>query len=169
MPGEADESYRIVIDESSFDFRGIDDSTLSDLLEDFSDALEAVQESHAVGTSPEWSAIDCEGGLELCQFLYDYNQRSVSPDVRKRLAKLMDKCFSWGSSEDVSGSIEVDSIPVGVAWSVHYALHRTISKGSTACLGLSSSGRGSWLRVACNEGATAAEVYFFAAAQEMPE
>ncbi|MEU8737125.1 hypothetical protein ACFYPK_01015 [Streptomyces halstedii] len=167
MPGEADERYRIIVDESSFDFRGVDDATLSDLLENLSDALETVQEFHVVGTSPEWSAIDCEDRLELCQFLYDHSKRSVSPDVRRRLAKLMDKCTSWDSSENVTAPVKVDSVPMDTAWSVHYALHSAAAGKSVACLGLSSSGRRNWLRVACEE--ATAEVYFFATAQEMPE
>lgn len=169
MPDEPDEGYRIVVDESSFDFRSIEDATLSNLLDELSDALEVLQASHTVAASPGWSEVECRDGLALAQFLYDRAESSVSPSVLLRLARHMDKCRSWEDADDPTGPVEIDTQPVDTAWSVHYALHRTFVGKSVACLGLSASERRGWLRVRCHEAAAETDVYFFAAADELPQ
>ncbi len=168
MLDEAGEPSRIVVDESSFDFRDLDDNTLSDLLEDFADVLEVIQESHPVAASALWGAVECDSGLELCQFIYG-SEHGVSPDVRRRFGRLLDKCRSWESSEELTNSLEIDGVPVGVARSVHHAVRSTAAGLSMACVGLARSARQGWLPVSCQDTGIAAEVYFLTAASELPQ
>jgi hypothetical protein len=158
---------RIVVDESSFDFRGIDDDLLSDLLDDLAEALEAIQESQSVSISPEWGAIECDDGLELCQFLYDATQRRVSPDIKRRLSLHLDKCQSWEATADVTGPLEIDTRPIDMAWSVNYAVRSGASGACMACIVLASSSRRGWLHVTSLADTVESDVYFFAAALEL--
>jgi hypothetical protein len=160
---------RIVVDETSFDFRGLTDADLADLLEDFTDALEAIQESHSVTASPEWGAVECDNGLELCQFLYDTTGPSISPDIKRRLGRHLDKCRSWESSEDVTGPIMIDSSPIEMAWSTNFAMRSAAAGSSMACIGIARSGHTGWRQVTLPDGSIGAAVYFFSAVSDLEQ
>ncbi|GAA3615492.1 hypothetical protein ACG5V6_17095 [Streptomyces chitinivorans] len=165
MPGAADgERYRFVVDEVGFDFRGLADDELTGHLDAFNDMLDEVLRRYPVGASPWWSETECADGHEMWRFLYEREgPYAVSPDVRRRLALLMDRCSTWDSgAARLPDRVEVAGSELEAAWSVGYAMHRAWAGHATACLVLPAADRSGWLAVTCEEGG--ADVFFLSGA-----
>ncbi|WP_328440600.1 hypothetical protein OHA71_32950 [Streptomyces sp. NBC_00444] len=175
MPGAGGgEPYRLVVDESSFDFRGLTEERLTDLLNDFSDALEELAEQHAVAASPWWIEVECADGRELYDVLYEGEAPRVGRDARLRMVRLMDRCPSWDT--DLPGlpdQVEVGGVVQELAWSVGYAWWRTRQRHHVACLVFASGDRRGWQQVSAADGANGEpvteEVFFLAEASPFSE
>ncbi|WP_037912410.1 hypothetical protein [Actinacidiphila yeochonensis] len=138
MPDAAGDAYRVVVAHESFDFRRPLGDTLADLLDDFSDALEELQADGSVAAWASWASHDCRDELPLYDFLYagGSGPDAVSPDVRRRLSRLMDKCRLW--DDDEAEKIPDDVVVAGesTAWpsAVGHAMLRSLRGLTTACL-----------------------------------
>jgi hypothetical protein len=172
VPGAGgDDAHRIVVDESSFDFRGLSEERLTDLLDDFSDTLERVSEEHAVAVSPYWMEVECADGQELFGVLYEGDAPRAGRDARLRMVRLMDRCPAWET--DLVGlpdAVEVADAAQDLAWSLCYAWWRARRRRHVACLVFPTGTRRGWLTVSAADGETgelaAEEVFHFA---EVPE
>ncbi|WP_189151826.1 hypothetical protein [Streptomyces lacrimifluminis] len=153
------------MDESSFDFRGLAEERLTDLLNDFSDALEALTEGRSVAVSPYWIEVECVEGRELYDVLYEGEAPKVGRDARLRMVRLMDRCPSWDT--DLSGlpdQVEVGGTVQDLALSVGYAWWQTRQRHHVGCLVFAFPDRRGWLPVsACDEstGESMTERVFF--------
>ncbi|MBQ0987717.1 hypothetical protein KBZ10_24995 [Streptomyces sp. F63] len=162
MPGaESGEPYRFVVDESSFDFRGLTEDRLTDLLNDFSDALTELREQHGIAVSPWWSETECADGVELYEILYGGAEPRAGRDARLRMAGLMDRCPSWDTElPGLPDQVEIAGVVQELAWSVGYALWQGVRGHNVGCLVFPAVGRRGWHPVTGGE--TGADVYFIA-------
>lgn len=175
MPGAGGgEPYRIVVDESSFDFRGLTEERLTDLLDDFSDALEALSDQQTVAASPFWMEVDCTDDRELYDVLYEGRTPRAGRDARLRMIRLMDRCPAW--DPNISGlpdRVEVVGTTEGLAWSLCYAWWRAKQGRHVACLGFPTMDRRGWLLVSAADGTTGEpvgqEVFHLAEASALSE
>lgn len=154
--------HRIVVDESGFDFRGLSRDELADHLDDFNDALDELLSAHQVAVSPWWGEQLCTDDLELCQFLYDVrSSHGVSPDIRRRLGLLLDRCRTWdvGPEDDFPDEVHIAGSASATAWSVGYALSRTLAGFCIACLVFPAVVHRGWVEVSGAPGTV--EMYFF--------
>lgn len=166
MPGAGGgEPYRFVVDESSFDFRGLAEERLTDLLNDFSDALEALVEQRSIAVSPYWIEVECAEGRELYDVLYEGEAPKVGRDARLRMVRLMDRCPGWDT--DLPGlpdRVDVDGEVRDLALSVGYAWWRTRQRHHVGCLIFASGDRRGWVPVSARDTSTgdpATEEIFF--------
>ncbi|MFJ8019737.1 hypothetical protein [Streptomyces sp. NPDC096311] len=161
------EPYRFVVDETSFDFRELTEQHLTDLLDNFNDSLEELQEGYKVARSQSWYEVDCTDERKLYDVLYEGGTPKVGRDARLRTVRLMDKCPSWDTElSGRPGRVEVEGEAKEEAGSLGYAWYRTRHGHHTACVVFPvAHGRG-WQPVSAVEGASgepvAVEVFFLA-------
>ncbi|MFD7935866.1 hypothetical protein ACFV4T_15320 [Streptomyces sp. NPDC059755] len=155
MPGAGSgEPYRLVVDESSFDFRGLTEERLTDLLNDFSDTLDDLSEQHPVAVSPWWIEAECAEGRELYDVLYEGEAPRVGRDARLRMVRLMDRCATWDT--DLPGlpdGVEVSGRVQELAWSVGYAWWHAQHGHHVACLAFASRDLRGWQPVSAADAA----------------
>ncbi|MFG2935041.1 hypothetical protein [Streptomyces sp. NPDC048282] len=168
MPGAGGgEPYRFVVDETSFDFRGLTEEQLMKLLDDFNDVLDELQERYKVACSPQWYDVDCADETKLYDVLYEGGAPKAGRDARLWTVRLMDKCPSWDT--ELSGRpdrVEVGGETREGAGSLGYAWRRTRHGHHTACVVFPVARERGWQPVSAVEGASAepvtAEVFFLA-------
>jgi hypothetical protein len=170
VPDAAGEPYRLVVDHASLDFRGQSGPALTDLLDEFSDALEDLQAEHAVAAWASWVEQQCRDGEALHEFLYQKTAGLdvVSPDTKRRLIRLMDRCRLWDDEEAQKTPDEVTVAGASHVWpsAAGHALRRTLGGTTTACLLFPAAATASgWQPVACEDGATT--VFFVRQAAEI--
>jgi hypothetical protein len=167
VPGAAGgEGFRVVVDETGFDFRGLNGEELSDRIDAFNDALSEIQSRYAVGVGPWWDEVECDEDLELCQFLYEPAARDVSRDSRVRLGLLMQRCRTWDTDLDGLGDrVTVEGQDLESAWSISYALRQALGGKAAACLVFPTASRSGWLLVSGAAGMT--EVFFLHDADDL--
>lgn len=138
MLGAENDDYRFVIDETSFDFRGLPTGRLTELIDDFSDTLDDIRQDHVVAKSELWYAHPCLDVCELGDFLWTHGSAGddVSPDARRRLLTLMDRCPSWERQEDfeIPDVVRLRDTTRELAWTLGHAVLRTASGRSTGCV-----------------------------------
>jgi hypothetical protein len=169
VPGATGDEYRLIVDETGFDFRGHSAEQLSEFMDDFSDTLEILQSEHVVAAWDRWAEYACLDDRALCDFLYQHDRTGtgVSPDVRRRLSVLMDKCRLWDDEEAgrAPETVAVAGQPQEWPSTVGHGLRRTLEGVTTACLLFPTAELPSgWQQVTSETGDT--ELYFFRAAAE---
>lgn len=174
MPGaRGDEPARFVVDESSFDFRGLTEERLTDAMDEFSDTLDQLGRNHSVAVSPWWFDAECADGRLLHTVLYEGGTPKAGRDARLRMARLLDRCPLWnvelpGLPDEVAVGEEQPSLALSVAYAWWQAGHGH----HTGCLVFPVSDRRGWQMVAA-EGVGAyqprREVYFLPGPQDLPE
>ncbi|MEU9791918.1 hypothetical protein AB0E27_15065 [Streptomyces sparsogenes] len=175
MPGAGGgEPYRIVVDESSFDFRGLTEERLTDLLDDFSDALEELSEGQGVAVSPLWMEVECADDRELYDVLYEGEAPRAGRDARLRMVRLMDRCPAWDTNlPGLPDRVDVAGTDRDLAWSLCYAWWRARHRHHVACLVFPAGDCRGWLSVSAIDGATGVpvteEVFHLAEAPTLPE
>ncbi|MFI0235197.1 hypothetical protein [Streptomyces sp. NPDC016845] len=147
---------------------------MTDLLDDFSDALEKLSEQQAVAVSPLWMEVECADDRELYDVLYEGQAPRAGRDARLRMIRLMDRCPTWDT--DVPGlpdRVEVAAVGRDLAWSLCYAWWRARQRHHVACLIFPAGDRRGWLPVSAIDEATSRpateEVFHLAEAPELVE
>jgi hypothetical protein len=162
--------YRFVVDESSFNFRGLSTSHVERALDDMMDALKSVRtDAGDVAVAPLWDGVRCLDECELSEFLSGSYESGVSADTRRRAYWMMSKCPEWDeqSVPGVGTTVSVDGGPDVAAWSVEYALGMTVQGRGTACMVFPAIDRRGFLPVA--DSSRCADIFFFAESQQLPE
>jgi hypothetical protein len=161
VSGTADQ-VRIVIDETSFDFSGIEPGQIGFFLSQFNDALSDFRlMGLKVWKPPLFAYTPCVGEQDLYSYLPD----AISPDVMRRFFGLLDKSDEWDAEFPRCSEAEINGGPRQSAWSVCFALTAIISAHGVSCLVFPGSARRGFLDVASDIGAR--QVLFFAAVNEM--
>lgn len=147
MPGAGgSRPGRFVVDESSFDFQGLTEERLTDLLDEFTDRLTELAESHTVAVSPWWTETECAPGRELYDVLYEGGAPRAGRDARLRMVRMMDRCLPWDA--DTAGlpdEVELGEIPQPVfALSIGYAWLHATRGHHVGCLVFPTADRGGW-------------------------
>lgn len=149
MPGAGvGDPYRYVVDETSFDFRGVDENRITDLLSDFCDTLEALSGRHEVAVSPWWFDVECVEGRELYEVLYGQQAPRIGRDARLRMNILMDRCPTWNDElPGLPDQVEIDGTTVELAGSVGYAWRLAKDGHHAGCLVFPAVGHRGWIPV----------------------
>jgi hypothetical protein len=158
-----------VIDESSFDFRGLSAPEIEQALDEMMDTLKSVRTgAGGVAVAPLWDEVECLDGCELYEFLSGSYPSEVSPDTRRLAYSMMSKCPEWDeqSAPGIGNTVSIDGGPGLTAWSVEYALFMTVRGRGTACLVFSRSGRAGFVPV--RAGARCADLFFLSESEQLP-
>lgn len=135
MPGEAS-VVRVVIDEASFEFRGLATGELNDFLDEVSDTLTVLRKDGIMAWKPPlFAETECLDGRELYSHLLDVADR----DVMLRFFSLADKCPEWDAAYP-QGEIVV--LSGRSALSVSFAAAAAAAGHGVACLVFAASRRG---------------------------
>lgn len=164
-----DETYRFVVDESSFILGELTADQLAELLHPFNTTLaDLLEQRHNVAVSPFWSETECgPGGRELYDVLYA-SRDPRGYDERLLMGSLMDRCPSWDTGlPGLTDRVTVGEDPIEPAWSLGYALWQGKRGHHVGCLVLPSAARRGW-RPASGGGAES-EVFFLAETSTVPE
>ncbi|MFF0425554.1 hypothetical protein ACFYUJ_14235 [Streptomyces sp. NPDC004520] len=163
-----------MVDESSFDFRGLTEEALTDAMDAFNDALEELRETRTVSVSPWWFDAECAEGRDLHEVLYEGGTPKAGRDARLRMARLMDRCPSW--DPDLTGlpdEVSVNGSEPCLALSVGHSWWHVGNGYSVGCLVFPVSGRRGWHSVTAREDKTSEhierDVFFFGGPQGLPE
>lgn len=168
------EPARFVVDESSFDFRGLTEERLTDAMDEFSDTLDGLRGTYTVAVSPWWFDAECADGRDLHDVLYEGGTPKAGRDARLRMARLMDRCAPWdpdlpGLPDEVTMKGEEPSL----ALSVGYAWWHAGNQRHMGCLVFPVPGRRGWHLVSAvgpeTAGPAERELYFLAGSHELPE
>jgi hypothetical protein len=158
----ADE-VRVVVDETSFDFRELDVGSIEDYLDDFSDAVWDLREdSIATWKPPMLEAVPCAEGYELFSYLMGEPGNLIDRDTRLRFFGLIGNCPEWDDS--VPEYLEVkfaEGAPV-MALSAAFALTLALRRHGIACLAFGTCTRHDFVTI--SSGAACAKIFFFATA-----
>ena len=168
--GRTSDRCRSVLDETSFDFRGISDREIEEHLDVLCDGLETIRgASHPDLTieSPStlWD-VECLDGCAFCDFLCSPRASGVSRDTRVRLQQILNKLQELDSRPEDT-SVRVDGAEATHAVSVAHALERTVAGHCTACMVFGAVSRRGLLPVTGSAGR--ASVFFFAEPSCLPD
>ena len=161
MLSSADQT-RVVIDETSFDFNGLEANQIDLFLSQFNDALHGLR-SNGLKTwkPPLFADTSCYNEQEL----YSYLLSDVDRDVMLRFFKLVDKCSEWDAGYPRCDEAEINGKARQSAWSVCFAVTAIISGHGVACLVFPGLKQRGFLEVGSDIGQC--EVFFFASVKEM--
>jgi hypothetical protein len=167
---EDPDPYRIVLDESSFDFRDLTDAAVEEHLRKFNDTMLRVcdEARMRVPLPSGLYNVACRDGLEFFEFLFTRGKTAVDRDVLELCRQILQKLPDWGDETREY----LDEVRIGgeaglvLVESVAYALVSKLRGHSVACLVFPGSGRRGSLDVAGGDGT--AQVFFFAGRDELP-
>lgn len=166
MPNGAD-SPRIVIDETSFDFREVPGEQLTAFLDRFNDALMQLrQDGSPAHKPPYFENTPCDDDHELYEYLTSEPGDEIGRDAKFRFYSLVQKCPEWDASVPVCDRVAIDDGEPREAWSIAYALTMALQHRGVACLALEVRERRGFLPILADAGY--AEVCFFAGNEELP-
>jgi hypothetical protein len=124
---------RIVLDESSFDFRSLPDSEIERHLDSLNATLLTLR--GAAACSPMWDGVECLDSCELYKFLTGEYPSAVSRDTRVLTHTLLDRCTTWNTdTPDLDITVAIGSGEPTMALSVGYALAMWLTGFGIACL-----------------------------------
>ncbi|SEF73087.1 hypothetical protein SAMN05444920_101491 [Nonomuraea solani] len=166
MPN-GDDSPRIVIDETSFDFREVPGDQLTEFLDTFNDVLMQLRQDGSPAYKPPYfENVQCTDGHELYEYLASEAGDEVDRDAKFRFYSLVQKCPEWDASVPVCDRMGIDGGEDREAWSIAYALTMVLQNRGVACLALGLRERRGFLPIRADVGC--AEVFFFAENGELP-
>jgi hypothetical protein len=166
VPKDADPP-RVVIDENSFDFRGLTAGRLTSLLDQFNEELTTLKESgYRAWKPPMFENVLCDDDHELFAYLTTEPGSGVDRDVRNRFYSLVQKCPEWDGSVPAFDEVALEDASPLAAWSVAYALASALKQHGVACLVLAASPRSGFVLVTAPAGR--AEIYFFSDSTALP-
>lgn len=169
MPSaEANELPRLVLDESSIDFRGLTDVEIEQYLDDLNDDLRRLRtrDGHTVACPPMWDGVECLDDCELWQFLCRERDSTVDRDTLLLTYSLLSQCPEWAAGSEVETSVAVADANPSMALSVAYALDKALAGYGVACLVFGGSMRRGLLPVRGTRGEAA--LFFFADSAALP-
>jgi hypothetical protein len=168
MPSvKMDDTVRVVVDETSFNFRGLATSRIEEMLDRFNDTLASLRNSGITAWKPPmFDAVRCTDDYELYEFLMGDSGREIDRDTKVLFFSwLINKCPEWDAS--IPGSPEVMLADGGriIALSIAFALTLVLRNRGVACLTLSACERRGYVDVHTDSGS--AELFFFAEAASL--
>jgi hypothetical protein len=127
------DANRIVLDESSFDFRGLPDSQIERYLDDLNHTLLVLRGT--VASAPMWDGFECLDSCELYRFLTGEYPSTVSRDTRILSHTLIDRCVEWDPGvPHIDTTVTIGDGDPMTALSVGYALAMWLAGFGIACL-----------------------------------
>ncbi|HET8684256.1 MAG TPA: hypothetical protein VFM54_20630 [Micromonosporaceae bacterium] len=167
-----DELPRVVLDESSLDFRDVPPPLVVGGLDQLMDTVEVVRADPAarIAVAPMWDAVRCLDECELYELLSGAYPMQVDRDTLRRTYSMLSKLPEWDEQAvgSVPTAVGINGASPAMALSVAYALALQARGRGTACLVFPPSPRRGFLPVDSADG-TRGRVYFFAHAGGLPE
>lgn len=161
MPSSAD-PLRVVIDETSFDFSGLDENQISLFVSQFNDALSDLRlKGLEAWKPPLFAYTPCNDEKDL----YSYLVEAIDPDVMRRFFGLIDKSPEWDDGYPRCDEVEINGKARQSAWSVCFAVTAVFSGQSIACLVFPGSGQRGFLAIGSDIGQC--QIFFFVSPDEM--
>jgi hypothetical protein len=159
---ERNESHRLVLDESSMDFRGLSDDQIERHLDDLNDSLRGLRsrDDHEVACPPMWEGVKCLDECELYQFLCREHASGVDRDTLLLAFSLLSNSPEWQTDEGLEPSVAIADADSSMALSVAYAHQHALARRGVACLVFGASVRRGFMPVRGAGGE--ATVFFFA-------
>lgn len=165
-PEAVDKTYRVVIDEASFDFHGLQRTAIDETIDGFNEALDTVGRDDGAVPPCFWE-VECDDGLELGQFVFG-ERCVIDRDIRRRFITLLDRRPEWDDAiPGVPINVAIGDGALQSAFSVGYALHHATARFHIACLGLHVTGRRGLMAV--SDGERDGQVFFVDCAAVLPE
>lgn len=163
MPsGQAGDPIRIVIDEASFDFRGLSSALIEDHLDSFNDVVKDLRrDGFAPRKPPMMEDAPCTDESDLVAYLMGEPGRAIDRDTRTRFFSLIDKCLEWDSSAPIATEVMVGGDEPQMALSIAFALMNVLRGHGVACLVFGVCTRRGFLPV--GDTTDRADIFFFAA------
>jgi hypothetical protein len=159
---------RIVIDETSFDFREVSAGSMECYLDEFSDAVWDLRaDGITVWKSPMLDLTPVTDDSELFEYLAGAPGYLIDRDTRNRFFGLVGKCPEWEEPQSVALDVELARGEPIMALSIGYALISIVRGHAIACLVFGACDRRGMVSAASSAGS--AEVFFFAVAPELKE
>jgi hypothetical protein len=157
---------RVVLDETGFNFRGLDAVAIEQHLDNLNDAVWALREDNiATWIPPMLDAVKCADDCELFDYLMGEQGGTIDRDTRNRFFGLISKCPDW--DESVPAVLDVtfaDSGPV-MALSAAFAHTLTLRGRGIACLVFGACPRRGFAVISNEIGNS--EIFFFADASSL--
>jgi hypothetical protein len=157
----ADDDYRMVVDEKSLDWRGREDSDLSDIVETFADLLEPLADGRRVVLMTPAYSVECWESVALAEISYTSDRR-VPRDARLRLARMLDKCraIEPENEDDLPQPIQLDGVWRESSWGMSHVLARSARGRAMSCLIVPVvSGPSGWTSVKRSVGQVDVEIH----------
>ena len=140
------ERPRILLDESSFDFRQLSDDQIERHLDELNVALGELRSQ--VARPPMWDAVECLDDCELSRFLSRAHSSAVDRDTLVLTYRLLDRAPEWEPRAGAEMSASIGGGATQLALSVAYALKLAIvERRGAACLVFPGSPRRGFLPV----------------------
>ncbi|WP_322753985.1 hypothetical protein [Frankia sp. Cas3] len=163
---------RVVLDEVSFDFRGLSDSQIEAYLDEFNETLRTLRDEDSLGVScaPMWEAVRCLDECEVYQFLCREYPSEVDRDTLVLAYSQLSRCPEWDDEAipNVDATVSIDGSDPIMALSVAYASFMIMSGFGVACaLFPGSIRRRGTLAVRGDHGES--QVFFFCDPAKLPE
>lgn len=161
MSSNADQ-VRIVIDERSFDFNGLEADQIDLFLSEFNDTLHDLRSNGLEAWKPPLFADT------LClneQDLYSFLVSAVDRDAMLRFFSLVDKSSEWDASYPRCEAAEIEGGVRRSTWSVCFAMTAVLSGHGVACLVFPGAKQQGFLEVVSDIGQC--QVFFFAIADDL--
>jgi hypothetical protein len=158
VPGEAN-SVRVVIDDASFEFSGLEVDELNGHIDELSDTLAALRsDGTPAWQPPQFAQTPCFEDRELYSYLPDV----ADPEIMRRFFSLVDKCPEWDAGYPQGDLVMLSG---RAAQSVSYAVTAAALGHCVACLVFPVIGRRGFQNVGSAQGAR--DVFFFADARDL--
>jgi hypothetical protein len=159
------DTVRIVLDEASFDFRGLSDTEIEQHLDDLNRALLVLR--GGVACAPMWDGFECLDSCELYRFLTGERPSTVARDTRILSYTLLDRCVEWNPDvPQLDTTVTIGDGKPTMALSVGYALAMWLTGFGVACLVFPRVTQRGFVAVGGSRGSH--EVFFFADPLELP-
>ena len=162
MRSEPDDEIRVVVDESTLDFRGLAASEIEDGLDLLNETIGGLRDKGILtATSPMWDATEVLDGCELIDYLSRGWPSDVDRDTLILASSLLGNCPEWSDDAgDVAPESSIAGAEPALALSVGYALSRYLQRHAVACLTFPSVLRVGLLEV--TSGGRRGEAFFLA-------
>jgi hypothetical protein len=166
---ENSDQFRLVLDESSFDFRNLPEPEIEGILDRFNDNLQNLrsQHGHSVACPPMWEYVECLDECQLYQLLSREHPSSIDRDTLLLTYTTLSRCPEWDPPAGIPTSVGVDGAEPAMALSAAYALTYALARRGTACLTVRDTGRQGFRIVDSERGS--AQVYYFSTPAQLPQ
>lgn len=152
---------RVVIDEASFDFRGLSAALIEDHLDGFNEAVNDMRSDGInLRKSPMLEGVACSDEFELFEYLIGEPGGLIDRDTRMRFFGLVDKCPEFDAALPIDPDVMLGDGELEMAMSIAFALSKVLVGVGTACLVFGGCPRRGFLPVGAKAGR--ADIFFFA-------
>lgn len=165
---ETVEPVRVVIDDTSFDFRELEPRSIEDHLDDFNETVGILRQGGVVPRKPLYlEEFACTDEHELFEYLMSDPGKLIDRDTKYRFLNIVGKCPEWDASVPAEADVCIADDNQVTALSVAFALTSALTGRGVACLVFGACARRGFLSVRNTTGE--AHVFFFATAANLTE